>query len=203
MPGAMGCLRWSVLPARTTSMLPTCSPSPPLRLPRKPAERAPNGRKPPNGSIHRPRQPKPLLAIEPSAALRDQLVAEIQQLKDTDDLALWAHRRLPAKNTLTADDALAVEAAIPGCAGLVGRATVADRLKRGDGGPRSTADQSPISLPAAQDHPQARQGPFSVRRSTAVSTLPVRTMRCAPSKVCSTAVAWSQGQRRIHCPTMP
>ena len=32
-------------------------------------------------------------------------------LKDGDDLALWAHRRLPAKNTLTADDARAVEAA--------------------------------------------------------------------------------------------
>ena len=72
---------------------------------------APNGRKPPNGSIHKPRQPKPLLAIEPSAALRSELIAEIQQLKDPDDLALWAHRRLPAKNTLTADDARAVEAA--------------------------------------------------------------------------------------------
>ena len=48
---------------------------------------------------------------EPSAALRDQLVAEIADLKDGDDLALWAHRRLPAKNTLTADDARAVEAA--------------------------------------------------------------------------------------------
>jgi ERF superfamily len=72
---------------------------------------AQNGRKPPNSSIHRPRQPRPLLAIEPSAALRDQLIAEIQKLKDPDDLALWAHRRLPAKNTLTAGDALAVEAA--------------------------------------------------------------------------------------------
>jgi hypothetical protein len=38
-------------------------------------------------------------------------VAEIQALKDGDDLALWAHRRLPAKNTLTAEDARAVEAA--------------------------------------------------------------------------------------------
>jgi ERF superfamily len=72
---------------------------------------APNGRKPPNGSIHRPRQPKPLLAIEPSATLRDELIAEIQQVKDPDDLALWAYRRLPAKNTLTAGDALAVEVA--------------------------------------------------------------------------------------------
>ena len=72
---------------------------------------APNGRKSPNGSIHKPRQPKPLLAIEPSAALRSELIAEIQQFKDPDDLALWAHRRLPAKNTLTADDARAVEVA--------------------------------------------------------------------------------------------
>jgi ERF superfamily len=70
-----------------------------------------NDRKPPSGLIHKPRQPKPLLAIEPSAALRDELIAEIQQLKDSDDLALWAHRRLPAKNTLTVGDALAVEAA--------------------------------------------------------------------------------------------
>ena len=68
-------------------------------------------RKPPNGSIHKPGQPKPVLAPEPSAALRDQLIAELKDLKDGDDLALWAHRRLPAKNTLTADDARAVETA--------------------------------------------------------------------------------------------
>jgi Protein of unknown function (DUF968) len=42
--------------------------------------------------------------------LRDQLIAEIQNLKDGDDLALWAYRRLPAKNTLTASDARDVEA---------------------------------------------------------------------------------------------
>jgi hypothetical protein len=70
-----------------------------------------NGRKPPNGSIHKPRQPKPLLTVEPSAALRDQLIAEIDGLETSDDLALWAHRRLSAKNTLVADDAGAVEAA--------------------------------------------------------------------------------------------
>ena len=43
--------------------------------------------------------------------MRDQLIAEIRDLKDGDDLALWAHRRLPAKNTLIADDARAVEVA--------------------------------------------------------------------------------------------
>src|SRR4029077_5868457 len=49
------------------------------------------------------------LASEPSAALRDQLIAEINGLKDADDFALWAKRSLPAKNTLTTDDAVAVE----------------------------------------------------------------------------------------------
>jgi hypothetical protein len=37
-------------------------------------------RKPPNGSIHKPRIPKPVLAAEPSAALRDQLIAEIKRI---------------------------------------------------------------------------------------------------------------------------
>ena len=73
-------------------------------------------RKPSNGSVHKPRQPKPVLAAEPSAALRDQLLAEIADLNHSDDLALWAHRRLPAKNTLAADDARAVEAAYQACA---------------------------------------------------------------------------------------
>jgi hypothetical protein len=66
-----------------------------------------NGRKPSNGSIHK----QPLLATGPSAALRDRLIAEIHELKDGESLAVWAHRRLPAKNTLMADDAGAVEGA--------------------------------------------------------------------------------------------
>ena len=64
-----------------------------------------------NGTIHRPRQAKPVLGAEPSAALRDQLLKEINNVTDGDDLALWAHRRIAAKNTLTPNDALAIEAA--------------------------------------------------------------------------------------------
>jgi hypothetical protein len=65
----------------------------------------------PNGAVRKPRLPKPLLAVEASASLRDQLLTEITELRAAEDLALWAHRRLPAKNTLTTDDALGVEAA--------------------------------------------------------------------------------------------
>ena len=84
-------------------------PSPAIDVPARPDRDFQSGRKPPNGSIHKPRQPRPVLASEPSAALRDQLIAEINGLKDGDDFALWAKRSLPAKNTLTTDDAVAVE----------------------------------------------------------------------------------------------
>jgi hypothetical protein len=71
------------------------------------SQTASKGRKPSNGSIHK----QPLLAPAQSAQLRDQLIAEIHALSDGESLALWAHRRLAAKNTLTSDDAHAVERA--------------------------------------------------------------------------------------------
>lgn len=69
--------------------------------------RSPTQRKPGRGILQRP----PVLDQLPSQQLRDELLAEIAGLKDGEDLARWAHRRLAAKNTLTADDARAVEAA--------------------------------------------------------------------------------------------
>ena len=70
-----------------------------------------NANRPPNGSIHKPLEKTLLLAAEPSAVLRDLLVAEIAELKKGDDLALWALKRLQVKNTLTASDGGAVEKA--------------------------------------------------------------------------------------------
>src|SRR5438874_11853010 len=64
---------------------------------------AQNGGTSSNGSIRKARPAKPLLAAEPSAALGAQLIAEICELQDGDSLAIWAHRRLPAKNTLMTD----------------------------------------------------------------------------------------------------
>jgi hypothetical protein len=56
------------------------------------------------------RQAKPVLAPDQSAVLRDRLVAEVDRLQSADEAAGWAHRSLPAKNTLTVDDAGLVEA---------------------------------------------------------------------------------------------
>jgi len=52
---------------------------------------------------------EPTLAPEASAALRDQLAAELRAIGSADDVAKWAYRALNVKNTLTAADAARVE----------------------------------------------------------------------------------------------
>jgi hypothetical protein len=53
----------------------------------------------------------PILPGDQSALLRDNLMAELELLQSSDEAASWAHRSLPAKQTLTAADAERVEAA--------------------------------------------------------------------------------------------
>jgi hypothetical protein len=55
------------------------------------------------------REPKPALAADQSAALRDRLLAELDNLKSVDEATTWAHRSLGAKNTLAAIDARLIE----------------------------------------------------------------------------------------------
>jgi hypothetical protein len=74
-----------------------------------------NGSKP-NGS--KPKPARVMLGSGPSAALRDQLIAEIGNLKSQVELAVWAKGRLPAKNTLLTEDAQAVESAYLGALAL-------------------------------------------------------------------------------------
>jgi hypothetical protein len=66
-------------------------------------------RKASNGNVHTSR-PLPL-AADQSGQLRERLLQEISTIADEDALAVWAHRSLPLKNTLTAEDAEAIEMA--------------------------------------------------------------------------------------------
>jgi hypothetical protein len=50
------------------------------------------------------RSAKFVLAQDESAILRERLVEQVAAINSTDDAAAWAHRNLPAKNTLTAAD---------------------------------------------------------------------------------------------------
>ena len=52
---------------------------------------------------------KPVLGTEASATLRDQLMGELKEIASPDDAAVWAHRILGAKNSLTEVDARQVE----------------------------------------------------------------------------------------------
>ena len=55
--------------------------------------------------------PQSKLSAALSASLRIELLSEIESLSAADDAALWARRRLPAKNQLSATDAQQVEEA--------------------------------------------------------------------------------------------
>ena len=52
---------------------------------------------------------KPILGAEVSAILREELVGVLKAIASPDDAAIWAHRILDAKNSLTAADARQVE----------------------------------------------------------------------------------------------
>ena len=54
---------------------------------------------------------KPALGADLSASLRQLLLDEISDLRSSDDAALWAHRSMARKNTLTVTDAQQVEEA--------------------------------------------------------------------------------------------
>jgi hypothetical protein len=93
------------------------------------------------------RPAKPILAPDQSAVLRDRLVAELDALQSADEAASWAHRCLPAKNTLTTADAELVEA------GFRAKLTAFDDGRPADGLPEAVRGQ-----PGAQPghpHPEA------------------------------------------------
>ncbi|HEY7129908.1 MAG TPA: hypothetical protein VH332_09570, partial [Nitrospira sp.] len=66
-----------------------------------------------NGSRDRKRRPTPKMPLQPdaSAALREQLLSELAATATDDEAAVWAQRKLPAKNTLTPADADVIEQA--------------------------------------------------------------------------------------------
>ena len=79
--------------------------------------------------------PRIILPADQSEALGDRLIAELGDLKSADAAADWVHKNLPAKNTLTAEDAERVEASFR------------ERLAAIEAGPRSGEwEQTPGNL---------------------------------------------------------
>ena len=87
----------------------------------------------------RPR--KPVLTGSEFAVSRDQLLKELASLNSPDELASWAHRILPAKNTLTAIDARLLEEA------FASKMTVLADVDEEDAQKARTADADSTGLP--------------------------------------------------------
>jgi ERF superfamily len=93
------------------------SPKPEPAKPRTSTHKT-NGTGPPNTMVpsaiklrkgQEARTAKPALAADLSGSLRQQLLAEINELRASEDAAIWAHRSMGRKNALTAADAQQVE----------------------------------------------------------------------------------------------
>jgi hypothetical protein len=100
----------------------------------------------------RPRAPFPnsartVLGVQLSASLRESLVEQLAAIDSADEAAAWAHRNLPAKNTLTAADAKIVEERFQA------------RLSKISDGEEASGGTTPRSTP---DHPGAHGPPPAV-----------------------------------------
>ena len=117
--------------------------------------RLPTGRSAKAASVHS----KPILDPAASAALREQLVAELREISSAEEAANWAHRVLGDKNSLTATDAACIEEAFraklaifatdgPGMPQETERPQPQRRSNRGKKGRRSNViDKSMLALP--------------------------------------------------------
>jgi hypothetical protein len=82
---------------------------------------------------------RPVFPPDESATLRERLVAELSAINSADDAAIWAHRNLPAKNSLTAGDAQIVEARFQARLETIGDGVTAE------GPPNAAPDQRVLS----------------------------------------------------------
>jgi hypothetical protein len=82
---------------------------------------------PPRGAGNLAASARAVLAAHESATLRERLVAELPIIHSADNAAAWAHRSLPAKNTLTAGDAKIVEERFQARLSAISEGDAADR----------------------------------------------------------------------------
>jgi hypothetical protein len=135
--------------------------------------------------------------LEPavSAALRDQLTTELGAISSAEAAAIWAHRVMGTKNTLTAADAECVEQAFHVRLSIVAGLPTEEvepavrRLSHGKKRSRSAAvDKSALALPA----PRRIRDRDHVK-SVAVFGLWPAPRRCASFEICAISGTRPQG----------
>jgi len=112
------------------------------------------------------RPARPILASDQSAIQRDRLLAELDRLQSADDAAAWAYLSLPAKNTLTTEDAQLVEGAFRARLAALGEGRSGDG--QGDEAQRSPGVQLAVNAglgKGVQDAPAPLEGPSTADKA--------------------------------------
>src|SRR6266566_2654445 len=87
-----------------------------------------------------------VLGLQLSASLRESLIEQMAAINSADEAAAWAHRNLPAKNTLTAADAKIVEERFRARLSAISPSyATCDRPAEGYEPPHAVADQTGVS----------------------------------------------------------
>jgi hypothetical protein len=117
------------------------------------ADRAPPVRAAANRSEPSLPRSRTNLGPEQSAALREQLIADLALLHTEDEAADWVHKNLPVKNTLTAADAALVEISFRDKLATIELASTLDASQPADAA-------GPSGEPVAQDSSAPNGEPF-------------------------------------------
>jgi hypothetical protein len=125
------------------------------------------------------RPARTVLGPEPSAALRDELLAGIGELRSADEAADWVHKNLAAKNTLIDADADAVETGFWGRLATIEVLSFARQGEANSGpameGAPPVGEPFPAALHAAAAAPIILpSSPGSGRRRVATKTIRLR-----------------------------
>jgi hypothetical protein len=147
----------------------------------------------------RPRAPFPnsvrtVLGVQLSASLRESLIEQLVAINSADEAASWAHRNLPAKNTLTAADAKIVEERFRARLSAIGPSHGAcDRPAEGYEPPHAVPDQTGVA--SASDADTRQKAPMQARRTR----IPARKHRCRPPKSNLAAMQSVLWEKRFAC----
>ena len=145
-----------------------------------------------------------MLDAEQSAALREQLIADVGRLQSADDAAEWVHRNLPLKNTLLAADADLLEenfrdrlAAIQSVSAMLEQ-----QLQAAPG-----EDEFTLPEPPFLDHDENATGPPTVLRRPGAGSqrhLKAKTIRLRDKEHCTTLPClWPDSDRGASHPLCP
>ena len=116
---------------------------------------------------------KPVLDPDGSAALRDQLLTEINGLSSSDAAAVWAHRIMAAKNSLAAADSRRIEDAFAAKIAI---------LRSGEGEVIIASSSSPET-----SQPRLPQNPHSAKAGEVGSSFRFQPCRQEPARATGAA----------------